>query len=199
MPFDPSGSGSSEWIKWAGFGKFWSQAVRWAPTAATRLGSPHRTDHSAWCSFFLLLRQDPDLRSGEQAVIIIVTGSLRGETGIHLTWLPLTVPEAKPPTPPASNHSVVGGKRRDMLSELSTDYWMPMERSGLVNKFQNPLLSCYSHNKPPAAGKGNTSTCHPRSEFGKPQLPMEPYHNGEDCGECGNLSNLDAKVEGSQC
>jgi Mg-chelatase subunit ChlD len=30
VPFDPSGSGSSEWIKWAGFGKFWSQAVRWA-------------------------------------------------------------------------------------------------------------------------------------------------------------------------
>lgn len=30
VTFDPSGSGSSEWINWAGFGKFWSQAVRWA-------------------------------------------------------------------------------------------------------------------------------------------------------------------------
>ena len=30
VTFDPSGSGSSEWISWAGFGKFWSQAVRWA-------------------------------------------------------------------------------------------------------------------------------------------------------------------------
>ncbi len=29
VPFDPSGSGSSEWISWEGFGKFWSQAVRW--------------------------------------------------------------------------------------------------------------------------------------------------------------------------
>ncbi len=30
VAFDPSGSGSSEWIRWEGFGKFWSQAVRWA-------------------------------------------------------------------------------------------------------------------------------------------------------------------------
>jgi Ca-activated chloride channel family protein len=30
VTFDPSGSGSSEWIHWEGFGKFWSQAVRWA-------------------------------------------------------------------------------------------------------------------------------------------------------------------------
>lgn len=29
VPFDPSGSGSSEWISWEGFGKFWSQVVRW--------------------------------------------------------------------------------------------------------------------------------------------------------------------------
>ncbi len=28
--FDPSGSGSSDWIRWDGYGKFWSQAVRWA-------------------------------------------------------------------------------------------------------------------------------------------------------------------------
>ncbi len=30
VTFDPSGSGSSDWIRWEGFGKFWSQAVRWA-------------------------------------------------------------------------------------------------------------------------------------------------------------------------
>ncbi len=30
VTFDPSGSGSSEWIDWEGFGKFWSQAARWA-------------------------------------------------------------------------------------------------------------------------------------------------------------------------
>ncbi|TMA51794.1 MAG: VWA domain-containing protein, partial [Deltaproteobacteria bacterium] len=30
VTFDPSGSGSSDWIRWDGFGKFWSQAVRWA-------------------------------------------------------------------------------------------------------------------------------------------------------------------------
>lgn len=30
VTFDPSGRGSSEWIRWEGFGKFWSQAVRWA-------------------------------------------------------------------------------------------------------------------------------------------------------------------------
>ncbi|MEW6299297.1 MAG: VWA domain-containing protein [Thermodesulfobacteriota bacterium] len=29
VTFDPSGRGSSEWIRWDGFGKFWSQAVRW--------------------------------------------------------------------------------------------------------------------------------------------------------------------------
>jgi Ca-activated chloride channel family protein len=30
VTFDPSGSGSADWIRWEGFGKFWSQAVRWA-------------------------------------------------------------------------------------------------------------------------------------------------------------------------
>jgi Mg-chelatase subunit ChlD len=28
--FDPSGVGSSDWIRWEGYSKFWSQAVRWA-------------------------------------------------------------------------------------------------------------------------------------------------------------------------
>ncbi|MGE0681488.1 MAG: VWA domain-containing protein [Candidatus Binatia bacterium] len=30
VTFDPSGAGSSDWIRWEGYGKFWSQAVRWA-------------------------------------------------------------------------------------------------------------------------------------------------------------------------
>src|SRR5581483_9289864 len=30
VTFDPSGSGSADWIRWDGFSKFWSQAVRWA-------------------------------------------------------------------------------------------------------------------------------------------------------------------------
>lgn len=30
VTFDPSGSGSADWIRWDGFGKFWSQVVRWA-------------------------------------------------------------------------------------------------------------------------------------------------------------------------
>jgi hypothetical protein len=30
VTFDPSGAGSSDWIRWDGYGKFWSQAVRWA-------------------------------------------------------------------------------------------------------------------------------------------------------------------------
>lgn len=30
VTFDPSGTGSSDWIRWDGYGKFWSQAVRWA-------------------------------------------------------------------------------------------------------------------------------------------------------------------------
>lgn len=30
VTFDPSGRGSSDWIRWDGYGKFWSQAVRWA-------------------------------------------------------------------------------------------------------------------------------------------------------------------------
>jgi len=29
VAFDPSGGGSSDWILWEGFGKFWSQVVRW--------------------------------------------------------------------------------------------------------------------------------------------------------------------------
>src|SRR5262245_33242700 len=30
VTFDPSGAGSSDWIRWDGYGKFWSQAVRWS-------------------------------------------------------------------------------------------------------------------------------------------------------------------------
>ena len=30
VTFDPSGSGSSDWIRWEGYSKFWSQVVRWA-------------------------------------------------------------------------------------------------------------------------------------------------------------------------
>lgn len=30
VTFDPSGAGSSDWIRWEGYSKFWSQAVRWA-------------------------------------------------------------------------------------------------------------------------------------------------------------------------
>ncbi len=30
FPFDPSGAGAEGWIAWRGFGKFWSQLVRWA-------------------------------------------------------------------------------------------------------------------------------------------------------------------------
>jgi Mg-chelatase subunit ChlD len=30
VTFDPSGAGSSDWIRWDGYSKFWSQAVRWA-------------------------------------------------------------------------------------------------------------------------------------------------------------------------
>jgi Ca-activated chloride channel homolog len=50
VPFDPSSSGSSEWIKWAGFGKFWSQAVRWAIRDQTpwdyRLSAQQRGDRT---------------------------------------------------------------------------------------------------------------------------------------------------------
>ena len=37
VPFDPSGAGSGDWIRWERFGKFWSQAVRWAMRNETSL------------------------------------------------------------------------------------------------------------------------------------------------------------------
>ena len=37
VPFDPSGAGSGDWIRWERFGKFWSQAVRWAMRHETPL------------------------------------------------------------------------------------------------------------------------------------------------------------------
>ena len=37
VPFDPSGAGSGDWIRWESFGKFWSQAVRWAMRNETPL------------------------------------------------------------------------------------------------------------------------------------------------------------------
>lgn len=46
VTFDPSGSGSGDWIRWPGFGKFWSQAVRWAIRDETaweyRISMPQR-------------------------------------------------------------------------------------------------------------------------------------------------------------
>ena len=48
--FDPSGAGSSEWIRWEGYGKFWSQAVRWAIRDETpwdyRLSARYRGDRT---------------------------------------------------------------------------------------------------------------------------------------------------------
>lgn len=35
VPFDPSGAGAGEWIRWDRFGKFWSQAVRWVMRVET--------------------------------------------------------------------------------------------------------------------------------------------------------------------
>lgn len=37
VPFDPSGAGSGDWIRWERYGKFWSQAVRWAMRIETPL------------------------------------------------------------------------------------------------------------------------------------------------------------------
>ena len=49
VTFDPSGSGADEWINWEGFGKFWSQAVRWVIRDQTpwdyRLSVQPRGDH----------------------------------------------------------------------------------------------------------------------------------------------------------
>ncbi|HXG18887.1 MAG TPA: VWA domain-containing protein [Methylomirabilota bacterium] len=50
VTFDPSGAGSSEWIRWEGYSKFWSQAVRWAMRDETpwdyRLSARYRGDRT---------------------------------------------------------------------------------------------------------------------------------------------------------
>ena len=50
VTFDPSGSGSSDWIRWEGYSKFWSQAVRWAIRDETpwdyRLSAQVRNDRT---------------------------------------------------------------------------------------------------------------------------------------------------------
>ena len=50
VTFDPSGSGSGDWIRWPGFGKFWSQAVRWAMRDETaweyRISMPQRRNRT---------------------------------------------------------------------------------------------------------------------------------------------------------
>lgn len=50
VTFDPSGSGSGDWIRWPGFSKFWSQAVRWAMRDETaweyRISMPQRRNRT---------------------------------------------------------------------------------------------------------------------------------------------------------
>lgn len=50
VTFDPSGSGAGNWIRWPGFGKFWSQAVRWSMRDETaweyRISMPQRRNRT---------------------------------------------------------------------------------------------------------------------------------------------------------
>ncbi len=50
VTFDPSGSGAGDWIRWPGFGKFWSQAARWSmrdeTTSEYRISMPQRRNRT---------------------------------------------------------------------------------------------------------------------------------------------------------
>lgn len=97
VTFDPSGAGSSDWIRWEGYGKFWSQAVRWAIRDETpwdyRLSARVRGDRT--------VLQAESFESDEEGVLQVRVP--RGGQTDELTLMPVA---------PRVYEAVMTGKRQ---------------------------------------------------------------------------------------
>jgi len=97
VTFDPSGSGSSDWIRWDGYGKFWSQAVRWAIRDETpwdyRLSAQVRGDRT--------VLQAESFESDDEGVLQVRVP--RGGQTDELTLMPVA---------PRVYEAVITGKRQ---------------------------------------------------------------------------------------
>lgn len=98
VTFDPSGAGSSDWIRWEGYSKFWSQAVRWAIRDETpwdyRLSAQVRGDRT-------ILQAESFDNDGEG--ILQVRVPRRGQTD-EITLMPVA---------PRVYEAVIAGKRQE--------------------------------------------------------------------------------------
>lgn len=97
VTFDPSGAGSSDWIRWEGYGKFWSQAVRWAIRDETpwdyRLSARVRGDRT--------VLQAESFESDDEGVLQVRVP--RGGQADELTLMPVA---------PRVYEAVMSGKRQ---------------------------------------------------------------------------------------
>ena len=97
VTFDPSGAGSSDWIRWEGYGKFWSQAVRWAIRDETpwdyRLSARVRGDRT--------VLQAESFESDDEGVLQVRVP--RGGQADELTLMPVA---------PRVYEAVMAGKRQ---------------------------------------------------------------------------------------
>ena len=109
VTFDPSGNGTSEWINWEGFGKFWSQAVRWVIRDQTpwdyRLSVQQRGDR--------MVLQAESYDSDEEGMLQVRLP--QGTQSDELTLLPVAPRLYEAPLPPRyqGNVPVTIVKRKD--------------------------------------------------------------------------------------
>jgi uncharacterized membrane protein len=104
VTFDPSGSGSVDWIRWEGFSKFWSQSVRWAIRDETpwdyRLSAYQRGERT------VLQAESYD---NEEDSLLQIRLPSRGANTDELTLLPVA---------PRVYEATVPGKRQGSFSVI---------------------------------------------------------------------------------
>ena len=143
VPFDPSGAGSADWIRWERFGKFWSQAVRWAMRNETpldyRLSATQRGERT------ILRVESFDATEGSILQARLPSGT-RSET---LTLMPVAprIYEAPLPTRYAGNVPITIVKRsgNKIVNQKSQTVLVGQEADGSSKEYRQqqpnrPLL-----------------------------------------------------------
>jgi Mg-chelatase subunit ChlD len=142
-PFDPSGAGSGDWIRWERFGKFWSQAVRWAMRNETpldyRLSATKRGERT-------ILRVESFDNTEDSILQARLASGTRNET---LTLMPVAprISEAVLPARYTGNVPVTIVKRRGntILNQRSQTVLVGQEVDGALREYRQqqpnrPLL-----------------------------------------------------------
>ena len=143
VPFDPSGAGSGDWIRWERFGKFWSQAVRWAMRNETpldyRLSATKRGERT-------ILRVESFDNTEDSILQARLASGTRSET---LTLMPVAprISEAVLPARYTGNVPVTIVKRRGntILNQRSQTVLVGQEVDGALREYRQqqpnrPLL-----------------------------------------------------------